>query len=162
VSAAVRISYGTLWVVTIVAAAAALLTGLAIIEVGPPYDALDASIATAANLLAHNALVALWPLGLTAQRWAETPGSRTVADVVVAGQIVMHGLVVGGAIGQQPELWRYLPHLPFEWLGLALPAAGWLLARDGALTRRTLAGLAATTIAALFVAAVLETWAVPL
>ena len=25
-----------------------------------------------------------------------------------------------------PELWRYLPHLPLEWLALALPAAAWL------------------------------------
>lgn len=155
-------TYGALWASTGLGAIAAGLGGAQLLHVGKPHDALHPTVATALDLLAHNALVALWPIALATLGWAVIPAARRVGDVLVGGQIALHGLLVGGALGQQRELWRYLPHLPFEWLGLALPAAGWLLSRHAGATPRRLSVLAAASIAALSVAAAVETWAVPL
>lgn len=159
---AIRASYGVLWIVTALAASVAALTGAAIWSVGAPRDALPATTATALELLAANAPVALWPVAFAVLRWHVIPVARGVADALIAGNVALNGLLVGGAIGQRPELWRYLPHLPFEWLALSLPVAAWWLARRGDLTARGLARLTAATIAALVLAAGLETWAVPL
>ena len=113
--AAVRSSYAAIWVATAVGILVAGFTR-PLFDVDAPRDALQASPATAVDLLVHNTLVALWPLALVALDWPQLRGARTAGDVLVAGQLALHGLLVGAAVGQQPSLWRYLPHLPAEWL----------------------------------------------
>jgi hypothetical protein len=137
--------------------------GVGGITVPAPRDALAARPGTALTLFAHNAGVALWPLALVALGWPALAWVRGVGDALVAGQLVGHGALLGSALAQQPELWRYLPHLPFELLALALPAAAWITARTS--TRRPpteLVGVAAAVLGLLALAALLETYAVPL
>ena len=131
-----------------------------------PHDALAARTSTALALLAHNTPVALWPLALSALGWHAFPVARTAGDVLITGQLVAHGLLVGSALGQHPAVWRYLPHLPLEWLALALPAGAWLTARTlpaGPTAARFvgLALIAASCLAALAGAAAMETYLVP-
>jgi hypothetical protein len=155
-------TYGALGVLTAVAAAAAAAGVTTMAAVPAPHDALTASLATAAGLLSHNAAVALWPLALVTLGWPGIPGIRQLGDVLIAAQLLAHGLAVGGVMGVRPEVWRYLPHLPFEWLGLCAPAAGWALARGGAHRPGDGLKLASVSITALVVAAAVETWTVPL
>ena len=154
-------TYAELWLLTATGACTALV-GLRVMSVGTPHDALKPTFGTAASLLLHNAVVALWPLALSALRWNLHRPTRCLADVLVAGHLVAHGLLVGNALGQAPTLWRYLPHLPFEWLGIALPVAGWRSSRTEGVDAAVLRRLAGEALAALVVAAGLETWAVPL
>ena len=72
------------------------------------------------ELVEHNALVALWPLALVALGWPELPGARTAGDLLIAAQLLAHGLLVGTALGQHPAAVA----LP------APPAAGVARARD--------------------------------
>ena len=148
-----------LWALT---ATGALLAAAGLVELtsGAPRDALPARLEIVVDLAAHNALVALWPAGLIAVGWAAIPVARTVGDILVAGQLAGHGLLVGSALGTHPGLWRYLPHLPLEWLALALPAAAWATARrnEPPLLIPTVL-LTALLIAG---AALLETFAVPI
>jgi hypothetical protein len=159
--AAVARAYGALWVTT---ASGAVLgaAGIRVLTVAHPYDALKANLATATSLLAHNPAVALWPLALVALDWPRHRITRTAGDALIAWQLVAHGLVVGNALAQQPTVWRFLPHLPAEWLGLALPAAGWLLDRHTPISRRRLLSCAIGSLVALTTAAAVETWVVPL
>src|SRR5262245_54659571 len=94
-----------------------------------PHDALPATAATYGELLAHNVPVALWPAALVLIGWPYLRGVRQAGDAIISVQLLSHGLFVGVAVGARADLWRYLPHLPLEWLGLALPAAAWLHAR---------------------------------
>lgn len=158
--ASARKTYLVLWTATAAGALLALLGGAVLPRVGAPSDALKASAATAESLLWHNLSVALWPLALIVLGWASIPVIRRVGDVLAVAQLAVHGLLVGNALGQQPALWRFLPHLPFEWLGIALPVAAWRVARVG--VAPNVARVAAVVCAALVVAAGLETWAVPL
>ena len=160
-NAAIARAYGALWVATATGAVLAL-AGMPIVQAGRPHDALTASATTAASLLAHNLPVALWPLALAALGWTRLAMTRKTGDVLSSGQLLLHGLMVGNALGQQPALWRYLPHLPFEWLGIAIPLAGWQLARNGQDEMRQTAYLTVVTVAAMLIAACVETWAVPL
>ena len=134
-----------LWASTALGAAVteAWLTAL---RTPPPRDALGATPETAMSLLVHNALVALWPLALVVLDWPSWPGLRRVGDALVS----------------HPAIWRYLPHLPVEWLALAIIAAAWTDARSRPPTRRGgLAVIAAATLVALAAAAIIETYAVP-
>jgi hypothetical protein len=163
-AAALRNSLLGIWGATLAGAlfATAGITG---VDGNAPRDALDAEPGTAAALLAHNAPVALWPLGLVAIGWPALQGVRALGDLLVAGQLISHGVIVGSAFGHHPALWRYLPHLPFEWLAIAMPAAAWLRARampvDHTCGAVGLAGLAAACLAVLSAAAAIETYLVP-
>lgn len=150
--------YGVLWAFT---AAGAALGGLGLgLTEGTPRDALPARLETAAALFAHNAPVALWPLALTALGWAAIPIARQVADALITGHLLAHGLLVGNALNSHPDVWHYLPHLPVEWVALALPAAAWIAARRTSDVALPTTG--ALTALALAAAALLETYAVPL
>ena len=150
-----RHAYLTLWAAT--AAGATLgIAGVHMLAASAPNDALPATPGTAAALLAHNAPVALWPLALIAFGWPRLRGAR-------AGQLLAHGLMVGNALGQHPALWRYLPHLPLEWLALATPAGAWLATRrDTPASRQRLGHSLAAAVAVLALAAIVETYLVPL
>jgi hypothetical protein len=151
-----------LWATTALGAAGAA-AGIDALGTPPPHDALDATPATAISVLGHNALIALWPLALIVLGWPSLPGARRVGDALVTAQLLLQGAMVGGALASHPATWRYLPHLPVEWLALAIPAATWMNARlTPRAQRRELAAAAAATLAALTAAAVIETYAVPL
>jgi hypothetical protein len=165
-SAAVRraavAAWVDLWATTALGAGCAA-AGVTALRTPAPHDALDGTLATATSLFAHNALVALWPLALVALRWPSLAAVSRVGDALVATQLLAHGLVVGGALASHPAMWRYLPHLPIEWLALAIPAAIWTIARARPLPqRRELAAATAASLAAISAAAVIETYAVPL
>jgi hypothetical protein len=161
--------YLSLWLATL-AGAALTLVGAPLGHVDAPRPALEPTLTTAGGLLGHNALVALWPLALLALGWSELAGARLFGDALIAAQLLAHGLLVGSALGQHPQIWRYLPHLPVEWLGLAIPAGAWLTARhprpgrpDPATAKRTLVlPAAAAGLAALAGAAAIETYLAPL
>jgi hypothetical protein len=146
-----------------IAAAALSTAGADLFNIGAPHDALPATLTTARSLLVHNALVALWPLALVGLGWPHIPGARHVGDALIGGQLLAHGALIGTALAQHPELWRYLPHLPAEAIAITAPAATWLHARRGERpnTPRMLAH-ATTAIVLLVVAALLETYAVPI
>jgi hypothetical protein len=149
-------------------AAAAIGAALAgadvrVLAVDAPHDALSATAATAGGLFVHNALVVLWPLTLVTLGWPRLGAARRAGDALIGGQLVTHGLLVGNALGQHPETWRYLPHLPLEWLALVLPASAWTHARRGAPPSTYQVGrLAVATLALLALAATIETYLVPL
>ncbi len=147
---------------------AAALGALAALGLGvshtEPHDAIKDSPGAVASLFAHNAAVAWIPLALAAIGWDRTPGLQLTGDLVVGASLIANGAVVGYAIARTgPELAAYLPHLPFEWSAIALPAGAWLCLRRGYPDRRALLlqtlGLSA---ASLLVAALLEVYAVPL
>lgn len=155
----VAVSYTALWVCTV---AGALLAAAGVLELtsGAPRDALPARIGVAVDLAAHNAPVALWPAGLVAAGWAAIPVARTLGDVLVVAQLAGHGLLVGSALGAHPDLWRYLPHLPIEWLALAVPAGAWVTARRGEPVHLMKTALLTGPLVAS--AAFVETYAVPI
>jgi hypothetical protein len=148
-----------IWAATAVGALAGA-AGLAR-ATGEPSDALPATAGTAAELVAHNATVALWPIALVAVGWPWLRGVRCVGDALVATQLAGHGLVVGTALGARFDLWRFLPHLPLEWLGLAIPAAAWIRARTTSEGRHAWLMSAAACLGVLVAAAAVETYLVP-
>ena len=139
-------------------------TGVRVLDAQRPHDALSTEPATVLDLLAHNARVALWPLLLVALAWSRMRITRLVGDALVAGHVLGHGALLGSALAQRPELWRYLPHLPFEWLAIALPVAAWSTARRGPGRPGSwgLVALATLVLVLLALAAIVETYAVPL
>jgi len=145
------------------AAGVAELAGARLLEVGMPSDALAAATGTALELFAHNVRVAVWPLALVALEWQRHTLTRWIADALVAAQLLAHGALIGAALAQHPGLWRYLPHLPAEWLAIALPAAAWIAARPHprAVNRSELIRLAAGVVALLVSAAIVETYLRP-
>jgi hypothetical protein len=120
--------YAALWTAT-GAGAALALAGAPLMRATAPHDALRAEMSTTLELLAHNAPVALWPLALVALGWPALAGARWLGDLMIAAQLLGHGLLVGAQLAQEPDTWRYLPHLPLEWLALAIPVAAWQHAR---------------------------------
>ncbi len=144
--------------------AALSLIGADVIVAYEPHDALAATFSSVWELWRHNAPVALWPLALVALAWPWSAGLRRLGDVVVAGTVVGHGVTIGSALAQYPELWRYLPHLPLEWLAVAMPAAAWRSARQRPARGpiRALVPTALVTAGVLVLAALAETYAVPL
>ena len=130
-----------------------------------PHDAISDSPGAVASLFAHNAWVAAIPLGLGGLAWDRTAYLDHLGDLVVTVSLIANGAAVGYAFARSgPELVRYLPHLPFEWGGIALSAGAWLSLRVSEPTDRTSLLLRAVALAAgaLLVAAVLEVYAAPL
>ncbi|MQA75695.1 MAG: hypothetical protein GEU88_15370 [Solirubrobacterales bacterium] len=116
-------------------------------------------------IVAHNALAALWPLALVALGWHRLAVVEWVGDGVVWGALLLNGASVGLALGAVGvELLAYLPHLPLEWLGLAIPVAGWSAARAGELGPglRPLVAVGAVALLVLLVAAAVEVYVAPL
>ena len=129
-----------------------------------PHDALPATSGTAGGLLAHNAPVALWPLALVALGWPRLPAARRVGDVLVAGQLVAHGVLVGNALGQHPACGATCRTCRSNGSRSPLPAGAWLTARTQRTLRRGtwLVQLAVAAVGVLALAAIVETYLVPL
>jgi hypothetical protein len=152
-------------VAAVVLIAAASIGALIAAEPATPTDALDDDPGTALGLFAHNAAVALWPLALLALGWDRIGPLASLADGLIVASLAVNGVQVGRALSAAgAELWPYLPHLPAEWIALALPAGCWFAFRRSAPRERrpALAIAAGATVAALAVAAVLETYVPPL
>lgn len=155
----VGVVYGALWACTAAGVGLAALAGVEL-TTGAPRDALPARPGVAVDLFAHNALVMLWPLALLWLGWAQIPVARIVGDGLVSVHVVGHGLLIGSALGAHPDTWRYLPHLPVEWLALAVPAGAWLAAGTAGRVN-PIRGLIVTAVL-LAGAALMEIYAVPL
>jgi hypothetical protein len=163
--------YLGLWTATL-AGTALTLAGAHVWHAPAPRPALDATPRVVGELMANNTPVALWPLALIALGWPALTGARLAGDALVTAQLLGHGLLVGAAVGQHPGLWRYLPHLPLEWLALAIPAAAWHTARRRARPTppatppvaavRRLGPLAGAALALLALAAAIETYLTPI
>jgi hypothetical protein len=114
------------------------------------------------SLAVHNLPIAAWPLLLGVVGAHHSRTGRLVADSLLAGCLAVNVLPVGAALGAYgPELFPYVPHLPFEWAALAAGASAWLLERHRTLTVHEGLALLALTSCMLLSAAVLETYAVP-
>jgi hypothetical protein len=146
-------------------AALATLVGL---EIGAsqraPHDAIEDSAAAVGSLILHNAAVVLIPFALLALGWERMPGIRHLGDGVVIASLLGNGAVVGYAFARAGlGLAAYLPHLPFEWGAIAIPAGTWFVFRratPGDPPGLLLRALGASALA-LVIAAVLEVYAVP-
>lgn len=129
-----------------------------------PRDALHGSLGEIASIAAHNAGVALVPLGLLAIGWDQLRGVDYAGDALVAGMIIANGVSIGlGFARAGSQLFAYLPHLPLEWAALALSAGAWFAFRAQPPRDRALAlvYVAALTGLLVVVAAALESLAVP-
>jgi hypothetical protein len=147
----------------------ALVTALIALALGAPpttpHDSIDPNGAAVVSLVLHNAAVAMVPLALLALGWDQTPILRNLADGLVAVLVIANGAVVGYAFARAGvALLPYLPHLPFEWTALAIPAGAWYSFRlQPPVDRRSslLRAVVPTTLA-LLIAALLEALATPL
>jgi len=157
------------WVVT---AACALLVGvvpgvsrLAVSWFDAPLTAGSnppPTVGRALELALHNMRVFCFPFLLAAARLQQRR-LRIVVDVLLVADVVVQAGLVGAALGAyQTRVAPYLlPHLVFEWLGMAAAIAVWLIARRRIVTRRELTILAAVFVVALLTAGFLETYATP-
>jgi hypothetical protein len=103
---------------------------------------------------------ALSGLSRTAGSW-RTARALLDALLLVSGAANLLMLAVSIAGYGPVRMARWLPHLPFEFAALAAAVAAYLLARRAPLRAAQLARTAATAVALLGVAAVLETYGVP-
>jgi hypothetical protein len=147
----------------------ALVTALIALALGAPpatpHDSIDPNAAAVASLVLHNAAVAMVPLALLALGWDQIPIVKNLADGLVAVVVIVNGAVVGYAFARAgPALLPYLPHLPFEWMAVAIPAGAWFSFRlQPPVNRRSsLLRAVVPTALALLIAALLEALATPL
>jgi hypothetical protein len=135
-----------------------------------PFTGIPARAAIAASIFFHNlrALAAVWGLLLIAQSalWnAGVPGwasqvLRRSGEVLLGAAVAANVLVVGASLGAYgPRMLRAtLPHGPLEVAAYSLALALYLQGRRRSLSLRLVFPVAALSIAALALAAVLETY----
>ncbi len=120
------------------------------------------SLAGVASITVNNTLRSVWPLALgliDLQRWRVT---RLLADGAVVGNLLVSGVLVGAAVGGYGvRVLAFLPHLPLEWGGLAVGAAGWVVERQRRLTGRERPAAALLTFSVVLIAATAEIYFVP-
>jgi len=113
-------------------------------------------------LAAHNIPIVAWPLLLGLAGAERRRLGRHLADGLVLTCALVNTVPVGAAVAVYgTTLLAYLPQLPLEWSGLALGYGSWLIQRRRPVTRRERLGWLALIIAAILVAATVETVAVP-
>ena len=128
------------------------------VRIGPaPAPTLQRSL----WILIDNIRATGWPL--LAALGAQHPSwLRRVTHGAVLASFAANLLPVAAALGvYRNQLVPYLPHLPLELYAITTGPAAWLLSTRRQITHRQLAQVALSMLAALTVAAVLETWAVP-
>lgn len=162
-------AYGLLWTFTLATAllvivvpgAGAFARGLLHLKLSPAANP-PPSIATVVSIVANNVLRSSWPLVLGPLGARRNRLTRTLADGAVLANLLVPGLLVGGALGGYGlQVLAYLPHVPVEWAGIAGGAAGWLAERTEGphRTRRSTAIVYLTTL--MMLAAAAETFLVP-
>ncbi len=84
--------------------------------------------------------------------------ARQFGDLLIAAVLLINTLPVGLAFARYgARLLPYLPHLPLEWLALALCLACWLQLRTGQIGRKAIVGYAIAVLATTAAAAACET-----
>lgn len=154
--------YAALWAVLVAAwatasavpgVAASVRSGLDLEMADVPSPALGVAVV----LVAHNASIALWPLAAIAvdlHRWR----LARLLDLFLLGTLVANAAIIGMAIAAYgARLLPFVPHLPLELLGLALPASAWAAARRSATPR--VAKVAGGTMVVLSIASGVEAYA---
>jgi hypothetical protein len=122
-----------------------------------PPPRMGAALSTAA----HNARIFCPPFILAAARLGKTR-RRLVIDVLLTADLLAQTAIVGAAFGAYgSRLLAFIPHLPLEWLALAISTSVWLAARRGAVPLVELATAGAASAVALLVAGAVETYATP-
>jgi hypothetical protein len=120
------------------------------------------TLAGAGWLLANNLRATAWPLVPVLARAQQPAWLRRLIHAAVLASLAVNLLPVGAAIGvYRARLVPYLPHLPFELYAITTGPTAWLISTRRPLPRRQVATVAASMVAALVAAALLETWAVP-
>ncbi len=123
-----------------------------------PPPTLGAAISIAEN----NTQLCIWPLLIGVLCATRRRLTLALVDIGVLAFLAGPALLVGSALGAYgPNTTRYLPHLPLEYAGIAIGAAGWLIDRRRPLTTRQRITALALTALALLCAAVIETTLVP-
>ncbi len=163
------LTYSTLWTLTIGFAAIVCITsggGLLVRELlrlklsatANPSPSITAVVSIAVN----NTLHSVWPLTLGLIGVQRRRLTRTFADALVLASLLVPALLVGGALGAYGiRVLLFLPHVPLEWAGIAIGAAGWLIERKRPLTGRERTGLLVIAVLLLICAASIETCLVP-
>lgn len=163
------LAYGVLWALTLAVMALVLtlpdggpiargVLCLALSATGNPAPSVAGVLAVAIN----NCLHAGWPLALGPLGATRRPVTRKLADVAVALNVLVCAALTGAALGgYAPRIVVFLPHLPLEWAGIAVGAAGWLVERRRPLTARERARCACALILLLLAAAIVEIYATP-
>lgn len=120
------------------------------------------SLAGVLSIAANNTLRSVWPLTLglvDAQRRRVT---RLLADGVVLGNLVVSGLLVGGAIGGYGNrALAFLPHVPFEMAGFAVGAAGWIVEKKQPISHHWRCVASAFAVIVLTCSAIIEAFLTP-
>ena len=156
----VALAFALLWLTTAAAVLVAMLVDVA--HHATPTGARDGSLAEAAGILATNlrlAVVALAAAGLVRL----VPAWRVLFDLLLGVLFTFNAAVVGVVIAQHgPAIVHWLWHLPLEWGAFAFSAGAYLHARRALLSWSLLARCAAASAAALVLAALVESFALPL
>jgi len=110
----------------------------------------------------NNILHSVWPLTLGLLDLQRRRFTRLLADGAVFANLLVAALLVGGAIGGYgAHALAFLPHIPLEWAGIAVGAAGWAVERKRPLDQRTRTLGVALAAILLGCAAVVESFLVP-
>jgi hypothetical protein len=135
-----------------------------------PFTGIPPRLAIAASIFLHNlrALAAVWGLLLIAQSalWnADVPGRtcrvlRLSGEVLLGAAVAANLIVVGASLGAYGTrmLRAILPHGPFELAAYSLALALYLQGRRRPLQVRLMLRVVALSVAALALAALLETY----
>lgn len=110
--------------------AGALARGLLHLKLNPSANP-PPSMAGLVSIATNNILRSSWPLVLGPLGAARNRVTRTLADGAVLANLLVPGLLVGGALGGYGlRVLAYVPHVPVEWAGVAVGGGGWLGARS--------------------------------
>jgi len=127
-----------------------------------PHPTLIGTPGEAASIFTNNLRVIAAPFALWALGFGSSRVARAIGDVLVFGLAAVNTLNVGVELGRWgTQLVPYVSQLPLEWSALAIALFAWLTGREQRTSRRRMAMLAATVIALLATAAILETWCTP-
>jgi hypothetical protein len=154
--------YAGLWLLTALAAAAALAWP----ALGPgtaPHPTLTPTIGAIAGILLDNTRALAPPLLLALLGFGAHRGSRALGDLLVALPLATTSIDVGLALGGWGgRLLPYIPQLPLEYAAAAAAANLWLThRRKSGTTGAAIAPAATQTLALLVAAAAIEVLATP-
>ncbi|RKQ90505.1 hypothetical protein C8N24_0310 [Solirubrobacter pauli] len=157
---AVAAAYAALWALTLTAATIALLAGVAA-QVTPDGQR-GGNVSETLSILTTNARMAAVTIAAAlllriVREW------RLIFDLVLGVLYAFNAAVVGVAIAEHgPAILPWLAHLPIEWAAFAISAGAYLQARNAPPSWSLLARYAALAAVTLTLAAVIESYALPL
>lgn len=147
---------GSALLITITPGASVLARELLHLKLGASTNP-PSSLAIVASIAANNMLRSSWPLALGPLGAGRNRFTRALADGAVLANLLVAGLLVGGALGGYgTRVLPYLPNVPVEWAGIASGTAGWFIERRRPLIQRERVAVSACTAALLICAAICE------